>query len=117
MSVRSQRGRRDEPGGRALLNSYCDSFGTTTTQSTVQMTAGSTGLFTWWKSYGIQNCSDGTSNTIAFSEMSVGDGTTADLNRATGMFGVALSATAEVLRRLGELARGPGGNAAMQRCL
>ena len=73
------------PGGNVLLNSYCDSFGTTTTPSTVQVTAGSTGLFTWWKSYGIQNCIDGTSNTIAFSEIRVGDGTTANVNRATGV--------------------------------
>ena len=41
------------PGG-VCSESYSCSFGTTTTQSTVQMTTGSTGLFTWWKSYGIQ---------------------------------------------------------------
>ena len=29
---------------------------------------GSTGLFWWYKSYGIQNVTDGTSNTVAFSE-------------------------------------------------
>ena len=72
------------PGGEALLNSYFVSFGTTTTQSTVQITTGSTGLFTWWRSYGIQNCMDGTSNTIAFSETLVGDGTTANVNRGHG---------------------------------
>jgi prepilin-type N-terminal cleavage/methylation domain-containing protein/prepilin-type processing-associated H-X9-DG protein len=83
------------PGGEVLLNSYFDSFGTTTTPSTTQMIQGSTGLFTWWRSYGIQNCNDGTSNTIAFSEGLVGDGTTANVNRGTGVYGVAL-ASAEV---------------------
>ncbi len=80
------------PGGGALLNSYFYSFGTTTTPSTVQVTTDSTGLFTWWRSYGIQNCIDGTSNTIAFSEGLVGDGSTANVNRATGVFGVTLAA-------------------------
>jgi prepilin-type N-terminal cleavage/methylation domain-containing protein/prepilin-type processing-associated H-X9-DG protein len=79
------------PGGEVALNSYFDSFGTTTTPSTVQVLTGSTGLFTWWRSYGIQNCMDGTSNTIAFSEGLVGDGTAANVNRATGVFGVALA--------------------------
>jgi prepilin-type N-terminal cleavage/methylation domain-containing protein/prepilin-type processing-associated H-X9-DG protein len=32
----------------------------------------STGLFTWQASYGIQTCTDGTSNTIAFAEAAVG---------------------------------------------
>jgi prepilin-type N-terminal cleavage/methylation domain-containing protein/prepilin-type processing-associated H-X9-DG protein len=32
----------------------------------------SNGLFTWQASYGIQSCTDGTSNTIAFSEAAVG---------------------------------------------
>jgi prepilin-type N-terminal cleavage/methylation domain-containing protein/prepilin-type processing-associated H-X9-DG protein len=84
------------PGGEVLLNSYFGSFGTTTTPSTVQITTGSTGLFTWWKSYGIQNCADGASNTIAFSENRVGDGTIANVNRGTGVFGVVLPSTAEV---------------------
>lgn len=84
------------PGGEVLLNSYCGSFGTTTTPSTVQMTLGSSGLFTWWRSYGIQHCRDGTSSTISFSESRVGDGSTTNVNRATGVFGVALPPTAEV---------------------
>jgi prepilin-type N-terminal cleavage/methylation domain-containing protein/prepilin-type processing-associated H-X9-DG protein len=32
----------------------------------------STGLFTWQSAYGVQDCTDGTSNTIAFSEAAVG---------------------------------------------
>ena len=35
--------------GINFLNNYCGSFGTTTTNSTIQMTIGSTGLFTWWQ--------------------------------------------------------------------
>jgi prepilin-type N-terminal cleavage/methylation domain-containing protein/prepilin-type processing-associated H-X9-DG protein len=100
-------------GGGALLNSYFASFGTTTTQSTVQMVQGSTGLFTWWKSYGIQHCTDGTSNTIAFSEGLVGDGTTTNVNRGTGVFGIALPATAEVFDAS---ANWPAVQAGMQLC-
>jgi prepilin-type N-terminal cleavage/methylation domain-containing protein/prepilin-type processing-associated H-X9-DG protein len=33
----------------------------------------STGMFTWQSSYGIASCTDGTSNTIAFSEAAVGN--------------------------------------------
>jgi prepilin-type N-terminal cleavage/methylation domain-containing protein/prepilin-type processing-associated H-X9-DG protein len=99
--------------GINFLNSYCDSFGTTTTQSTVQMLQGSTGLFTWWRSYGIQHCVDGTSNTIAFAEIAVGDGTTANVNRATGVISVALPATAEVYDAS---ANWPAVQAGMQLC-
>ncbi len=101
------------PGGEVLLNSYFASFGTTTTPSTVQVTTGSTGLFTWWRSYGIQNCIDGTSNTIAFSENRVGDGTTANVNRGTGVFAVALPAAAEVYDAS---ANWPAVQAGMQLC-
>jgi prepilin-type processing-associated H-X9-DG protein len=101
------------PGGEVLLNSYCDSFGTTTTTSTTQMLNGSTGLFTWWKSYGVQHCRDGTSNTIAFSEIAVGDGTTANVNRGTGVFGVALPATAQAYDAS---ANWPAVQAGMQLC-
>jgi prepilin-type N-terminal cleavage/methylation domain-containing protein/prepilin-type processing-associated H-X9-DG protein len=101
------------PGGELLLNSYAASFGTTTTPSTVQITTGSTGLFTWWRSYGIQDCNDGTSNTIAFSENRVGDGTTANVNRGTGVFAVAIPATAELFDAS---ANWPAVQAGMQLC-
>jgi prepilin-type N-terminal cleavage/methylation domain-containing protein/prepilin-type processing-associated H-X9-DG protein len=66
-------------------NSYAASYGATTT-GLYNWTAGpggsftmgesaadSTGLFTIGKSYGIQNATDGSSNTVAFSEALVGD--------------------------------------------
>ena len=46
-------------------NNYYASFGTTTQWGSPMDT---TGLFTVWKAYGIRDCTDGTSNTIAFSE-------------------------------------------------
>jgi prepilin-type processing-associated H-X9-DG protein len=57
-------------------NSYYASFGTTTLDCTAQTVSGSNGLFTYWQSYGIRHCTDGTSNTIAYSEAMFGDGTT-----------------------------------------
>ena len=66
----------DPYAGTTNLNSYNDSYGTTTTISTTQATTYSTGLFTYWYSYGVRDCTDGVSNTIAFSEALVGDGST-----------------------------------------
>ena len=54
--------------------SYLASAGTTTNSpnntppTKLWATQGSTGLFWWYISYGIQNVTDGTSNTIAYSE-------------------------------------------------
>src|SRR3954468_17600650 len=63
----------DSNAGPDNLNSYHDSIGTTTITAVNQTATGSNGLFTYWRSYGIQSCLDGTSNTIAFSEALVGD--------------------------------------------
>ncbi len=48
----------------------------------------STGLCTWQATYGIQNCIDGTSNTIAFSEAAVGDQSEQPFQRLIGLQGV-----------------------------
>jgi len=48
----------------------------------------STGLFTWQASYGIQTCTDGTSNTIAFSEAAVGAQNLLPKQRLIGLQGV-----------------------------
>ncbi|MDR3634768.1 MAG: DUF1559 domain-containing protein [Isosphaeraceae bacterium] len=59
----------DGNAGTTNLNSYNACIGTTTLISNV----GSTGLFTYQLAYGIRDCTDGTSNTIAFSEALTGD--------------------------------------------
>jgi prepilin-type N-terminal cleavage/methylation domain-containing protein/prepilin-type processing-associated H-X9-DG protein len=48
----------------------------------------STGMFTWQASYGIQNCTDGTSNTIAFAEAAVGTQSEQVKQRLLGLQGV-----------------------------
>jgi prepilin-type N-terminal cleavage/methylation domain-containing protein/prepilin-type processing-associated H-X9-DG protein len=85
----------DPDAGRINLNNYNDSFGTSTTPSTVQTTAGSNGLFTFWRSYGIRDCTDGTANTVAFSEALVSDGST-NYTRASGIIQISIPGTAEV---------------------
>ncbi len=97
----------DANAGVTNLNSYIDSFGTTTITAVSQTTTGSTGLFSFWRSYGIQSCIDGTSNTIAFSEGLVGDNST-NWTRSAGIAQLAtLPASAQVMDALGELALGP----------
>ena len=87
----------DGNAGVTNLNSYNDSIGTTTITAVTQTTTGSTGLFTFWQSYGIQHCIDGTSNTIAFSEGLVGDNST-NWTRSAGIAQLAsLPASAQVL--------------------
>ena len=67
--IRSADGRTD-----MLDLSYVGSAGTTTSSPNNSATTnpwatqGSTGIFWWFKAYGIQSVTDGTSNTIAFSE-------------------------------------------------
>ncbi len=87
----------DPNAGITNLNSYDDSIGTTTVTAPTQTTTGSTGMFTFWRSYGIPNCRDGTSNTIAFSEALVGDNTTY-WTRAAGLISLtSMPASVQVL--------------------
>jgi prepilin-type N-terminal cleavage/methylation domain-containing protein/prepilin-type processing-associated H-X9-DG protein len=87
----------DANAGPTNLNSYNDSVGTTTISAPTQITTGSTGLFTYWRSYNIATCTDGTSNTIAFSEALVGDGSTS-WTRSAGLAQLtSFPATAQVL--------------------
>jgi prepilin-type N-terminal cleavage/methylation domain-containing protein/prepilin-type processing-associated H-X9-DG protein len=72
-------------GGTAYLNNYAASFGTDATGGDYawnnnndayyhQDPLGSPGLFAYAISYGVQHCTDGTSNTVAYAEWLVGDG-------------------------------------------
>jgi prepilin-type N-terminal cleavage/methylation domain-containing protein/prepilin-type processing-associated H-X9-DG protein len=70
--------------GKQNINSYAASFGTTTNgmfnwtnnppQINNQVPSGSSGMFCFGIPYGIRDCTDGTSNTVAYSEWVVGDG-------------------------------------------
>src|SRR3954468_12308460 len=57
-------------GSTGYINNYAASVGTTT-YHTAPSTPGSTGLFGYQSSYGVQAAIDGTSNTVAFSELIV----------------------------------------------
>jgi prepilin-type N-terminal cleavage/methylation domain-containing protein/prepilin-type processing-associated H-X9-DG protein len=72
-------------GGTAYLNNYAASFGTDATGGDYawnnnndayyhQDPLGSPGLFAYAVSYGVQHCTDGVSNTVAYAEWLVGDG-------------------------------------------
>ena len=59
-------------------------------------TSNTTGLFTYWNCYGIRDCVDGTSNTVAFAEGRVGDATNPlPSHRNNAITGVTAAATAE----------------------
>jgi prepilin-type N-terminal cleavage/methylation domain-containing protein/prepilin-type processing-associated H-X9-DG protein len=72
-------------GGTAYLNNYAASFGTDATGGDYawnnatdayyhQDPLGSPGLFAYAIPYGVQHCTDGVSNTVAYAEWLVGDG-------------------------------------------
>jgi len=114
----------DPQAGKTFLNSYYVSTGTTTyTSNTVDNnnppggckggTSGASGLFAYATSYGIADCIDGSSNTVATSEGLVGDAAaTTPKPRVTG---VNISSGYSVFD-----ASGPGGNspiiATLQSC-
>jgi prepilin-type N-terminal cleavage/methylation domain-containing protein/prepilin-type processing-associated H-X9-DG protein len=57
----------------------------------------STGMFTWQTSYGLQSCTDGSSNTIAFSEAAVGNQSQQPRQRLIGLQSVGIPLTSMVL--------------------
>jgi prepilin-type N-terminal cleavage/methylation domain-containing protein/prepilin-type processing-associated H-X9-DG protein len=63
------------------LNNYCASYGTTS----LSYSGSSTGLFAYSNTYGIRDCTDGTSNTAAFSEVLVGDPMNTQFKRTNGI--------------------------------
>jgi prepilin-type N-terminal cleavage/methylation domain-containing protein/prepilin-type processing-associated H-X9-DG protein len=58
----------DPYAGNPCDSNYYACQGTTTLIGPSQATQGSNGLFTYYRSYGVRDATDGTSNTIAFSE-------------------------------------------------
>lgn len=106
---------RPGPGvGMPNINSYRGSVGTTSQGSTFgyggcspdpfklqggdpHCQAQSTGLFIYWYCYGIRHCTDGLSNTVAFSESLVGNPTgPTNRTRNNAVIGVTAAASADV---------------------
>jgi prepilin-type N-terminal cleavage/methylation domain-containing protein/prepilin-type processing-associated H-X9-DG protein len=56
-----------------------------------------TGLFAYWISYGISDCTDGTSNTVAFSESLVGDSAFSPSRNNNSVTGVTAANVAEAM--------------------
>jgi prepilin-type processing-associated H-X9-DG protein len=75
-----------------LDNSYVGSVGTTTYSpngsTSGSWAQGSTGLFWYYRSYGVRDATDGTSSTIAFSEALVGGPSSSLSNRGTAVLSV-----------------------------
>ena len=72
--------------------SYVGSIGTTTLTPQGNAAMGCTGLFWYYRSYGLRDCTDGSSNTIAFSEGLVGQPNVATNGyRGTAVMSVSLS--------------------------
>jgi prepilin-type N-terminal cleavage/methylation domain-containing protein/prepilin-type processing-associated H-X9-DG protein len=87
----------DANAGITNLNNYNDSIGTTTIDAVQQTATGSSGLFTFWRSYNIPSVIDGLSNTVAFAEALVGD-KSSNWTRSAGIVQLGtLPATAEIL--------------------
>jgi prepilin-type processing-associated H-X9-DG protein len=80
-------------GGKLCINNYASCFGVTgtplynwdgnNTQFQWQDPSGSTGLFTFAIPYGVRDCTDGTSQTVAYAEWLVSDGRGNDFGNQT----------------------------------
>lgn len=89
----------DNEAGKSNTNSYFASVGPNTqaegmasidgTTGKPKGGRGSPGLFGYTYSFGLRDCTDGTSNTIAFSEVLVSPGGSQKVTRRTGMVNVA----------------------------
>jgi len=108
----------DSYAGVSNTNSYYASKGTTTQNGWQQQ---STGPFTKGLAYGIEAITDGTANTVAFSEVLTGNSNNATLYRGNGITGVGLgsyyfSDVFQTLTPVGSQAPGTTIPAALQLC-
>ena len=76
---------------------YWSQLGTTFSNSVPSVNMPSTGLFTLQASYGLANCTDGSSNTIAFGEAAVGSQTATLGQKLVGVVSVTAIAPFETL--------------------
>jgi prepilin-type N-terminal cleavage/methylation domain-containing protein/prepilin-type processing-associated H-X9-DG protein len=89
--------------GASNTNNYYGCVGTTMTwgqisnTNVVNVNMQSTGLFTFQQAYGLQSCTDGSSNTIAFAEVCAGTSTLRNGDPLSGIQSVAGLATYETL--------------------
>jgi prepilin-type N-terminal cleavage/methylation domain-containing protein/prepilin-type processing-associated H-X9-DG protein len=67
-------GQGNTSSGLTNINNYLASIGTTTANCCQYVDTQTTGMFAYETTYGIQNVTDGTSNTIAFAESLTGQG-------------------------------------------
>jgi len=83
--------------GRPNINNYFASVGTTTDFMTLDCwggtntacrATGSTGLFTYFISYGLKDCTDGSANTVAFAESLTGKGNVGNAYRGNSTRGI-----------------------------
>jgi len=88
----------DPNSAKPNINSYFASVGTTSDFMTADCwggvntacrPTGSTGLFTYFQSYGVADCTDGTSNTIAYAESLTGKPLVGNLYRGNSTRGIA----------------------------
>ena len=95
----------DAESGASNINNYFASVGPTTLSNNmssinaqgVTSGSGSSGMFSYSFAYGIRDATDGSSNTIAFTEGLVSPGGSLKVNRRTGMVNVTDPGGAQVL--------------------
>ena len=92
---------------------YWSQLGTTFPVNVPNVTIPSTGLFTMQASYGLANCTDGSSNTIAFAEAAVGSQSAQLGQKLVGVVNVTAIQPYETLNALQSI---PNTLAALQAC-
>jgi prepilin-type N-terminal cleavage/methylation domain-containing protein/prepilin-type processing-associated H-X9-DG protein len=82
----------DPYSGVSRINNYQPSRGPTTSVNATS----TPGLFAKYNSYGVRNCTDGTSNTVAFAEVLVGNAVANSVYRGNGVVKVAVTGAANI---------------------